>query len=114
MYILVQIIKQLKIPYIITKGKPTVHEYKGWIYELPTNEYEWIPDDTWYSTKATQSERDFVDKYVELIYNAVKYVRNKEDRKSIILKMVPSSEMPKLGLRQQIIHQFFKTKKYDL
>ena len=98
-----------EMPLVKKVGVPTEHEYRGWRYVLPTHEYKWIPEPEWYTTKATASERKLVDKYCLLIYNAVKYITNREDRKSIVLAMVPLSEMPYMGFRQHIITRFYQT-----
>ena len=94
--------------YITKTGTPIQGTYKNYKYELPNNEYKWIPDD-WYETRATKAEQNLVDLYVEAIYNAVKYVTDKDTRLRIIMKLTPISEMPCSEFRHQIIDRFYKT-----
>ena len=96
------------MPYIVTSTSTVCGEYKGYTYELPANEYKWIPDPTWYDTKATPAERMMINLYVELIYITVKYVHDKEDRKLIIMKMLSTFELPSPEFKQHILHRFYK------
>jgi hypothetical protein len=95
------------MPYTITKSKPIIHEYNGYKYELPNETREWIPDN-WYETRATKSEKIFIDKYVQLLDQSLKYITDQSIRIQLTSKLVPLSEMPFLGCEQQIIHRYYK------
>ena len=96
------------MPYTITKSKPTVHEYKGYKYELPNETRKWTPAPNWYETIATRSQRDFVDTYIQLLNQSLKYITNRESRKTLILKLVPLSEMTFSEARSYIIYYYYK------
>ena len=95
--------------YTLTKRTPNITEYNGYKYELPQNEYKWVSDPSWYDTKATTAERNLINQYVQLIYDAVKYIQTKDMRIRVMLKMIPESEMPTPEFRQHIVERFYKT-----
>jgi len=96
------------MPYTITKSKPTIHEYKGYKYELPNETYKWTPAPNWYETIATRSQRDFIDIYIQLLNQSLKYISNYETQKQLILKLVPLSEMTFSEAQSYIIYYYFK------
>jgi hypothetical protein len=97
------------MPYTITKGKPTIHEYKGYKYELPNEIYNWTPAPNWYEMIATRSQRDFIDTYIQLLNQSLKYITNRESRKTLMFKLLPSySEIPFSEARSYIIYYYYK------
>jgi len=96
------------MPYTITKSKPIINEYNDYKYELPNEIYKWTPAPNWYETIATRSQRDFIDKYVELLNQSLQYIPNAETRKRLILKLLPFSEMQFSEAQSYIIYYYYK------
>ena len=96
------------MPYTIRKSKPIINEYNGYKYELPNEIYKWTPVPNWYETIATRSQRDFVDKYIELLNQSLQYISNSETEKRLIFKLLPYSEMQFSEARSYIIYYYFK------